>query len=512
MMRQRVSDRIQVLEHPKHVKEYLKDIPADMPVGITAPLKTRDNVIIGVYSDAMGSVVIHVDKSVAQETCRILYEPKHNKIAVHGIKTIWQDLHISDPAFRADSIICTKLIAYLLHPEWEEHQYLISYLAEHYLGNRYPYTPSNVYRATYPDVFYEILSYDARLIHSLADEIGRQTDDDLWHLYRHVELPLAVILSEMSVSKGLLVDRYASLIELEKTEKERLELEKLMFGDGEPMKLHTNQQAYRYLSKRIPIRKKYIHDTEQISSPELDELAYDHEEAAWVPRWRELDTSVRFLRAALNPDYEGRIGSTWKQTVAKTGRIIAWDFPVQNVKREYRNLLIPDEGHVLIKADYSQSQLRILAHLSQDEELLKAYKEGLDLHVDTGMRHWPISDGEKVDEATKENIRNLGKDINFAICFGSRPKGLAGTINKKRQNADERINVETAKTYVHEWENRFPSVKPFFKRRWKELETSDDSPRIERSPLGRKREFSGTALKNNARTVLKCCRVLKRTC
>ena len=123
-------------------------------------------------------------------------------------------------------------------------------------------------------------------------------------------------------------------------------------------------------------------------------------------------------RAALNPDYEGRIRSTWKQTVAKTGRIVARDYPVQNVKREYRNLLIPDEGHVLIKADYSQSQLRILAHLSQDEELLKAYQDGLDVHFDTGLRHWPMPDGEEIDEATRKNIRNLGKDINFSICFG----------------------------------------------------------------------------------------------
>lgn len=197
------------------------------------------------------------------------------------------------------------------------------------------------------------------------------------------------------------------------------------------------------------------------------------------------------LRAALNPDYEGRIRSNWKQTIAKTGRIIAREFPVQNVKREYRNLLIPDEGHALIKADYSQSQLRILAHLSQDEELLKAYQDGLDLHFDTGMRHWSMTGAEEIDPATKKDIRSLGKDINFSICFGSTAKGLAGTINKKRQSAEDRIEVETAKTYVEAWENRFPKVRTFFKQRWKELETPDDSTRIERSPLGRRRSFVG---------------------
>jgi len=278
---------------------------------------------------------------------------------------------------------------------------------------------------------------------------------------------------------------------LEQALKERGELEKVMFGEGEPMELRTSQQAYQYLSQRIPINDKYCRDSRQISGFALDELASEYEEAVWVSRWREIDAGIRFLRGALNPDYEGRIRSTWKQTVAKTGRIIARDFPVQNVKREYRNLLIPDEGCVLIKADYSQSQLRILAHLSQDEELLRAYNEGLDLHLDTGMRHWLPTDGEAVGEATKKNIRNLGKDINFSICFGSTARGLAGTINRKRQNAEERIDVETAKTYVKDWENRFPKVRPFFTQRWKDLETADDSPRIERSPLGRRRVFIG---------------------
>lgn len=490
MMRQKVSDP-QVLDHPKHVQEYLTHIPADMPVGITAPLKTRDSVIISIYSDAMGSVVIQVDKSVAQETYKILYEPKHNKIAVHGIKTIWQDLQISDPAFNPDSIVCTKLIAYLLHPEWKEHQYLLSHLMEHYVATRYPYTPSSVYRADYPQIFHELLSHDARLIHSLAEELGRQMDDDLWSLYRQVELPLAAILNEMSLSPGLLVDRHRCLDELEIAEKEFKELNKVMFGDGEPMELRNNQQVYQYLSRRIPITDKYSRDTRQISDFVLDELASEYEQAVWVSRWRQIDTGVRFLRAALNPDYEGRIRSKWKQTIAKTGRIIARDQPVQNIKREYRNLLTPDEGHVLIKADYSQSQLRILAHLSQDEELLKAYKEGLDLHVDTGMRHWAAPEGEEIDELTKKNIRNLGKDINFAICFGSTAKGLAGTINKKRQSKEDRIGVEIAKKYVQDWENRFPMVRPFFKERWKSMETSDDSSKIERSPLGRKRVFVG---------------------
>ena len=79
------------------------------------------------------------------------------------------------------------------------------------------------------------------------------------------------------------------------------ELEKLMFGDGEPMELRTSQQAYQYLSRRIPIKDKYSRDSKQISGFVLDELACDHEEAVWVSRWRELDAGIRFLSRGLEP-------------------------------------------------------------------------------------------------------------------------------------------------------------------------------------------------------------------
>ncbi len=109
----------------------------------------------------------------------------------------------------------------------------------------------------YPDVFYEILSHDACLIYSLTEEISRHMDDDLWWVHRHVELPVAAILNGMSLSRGLLVDRRSCLDELERCERLMRELEQRMFQGNEPMKLRNGQQAYQYLSRRIPIDSKY---------------------------------------------------------------------------------------------------------------------------------------------------------------------------------------------------------------------------------------------------------------
>ncbi len=106
----------------------METVPIDQLIAVTAPLISKNNIIICTYSSSSGSLVIDVDKTFAQEICRLLYEPKRNTIAVHGIKTIWEDLKIMEPDTQWDLIICTKLLAYLLHPEWEEHQYYLSYL------------------------------------------------------------------------------------------------------------------------------------------------------------------------------------------------------------------------------------------------------------------------------------------------------------------------------------------------------------------------------------------------
>jgi len=486
------SANLKIIDHPSVLQEFFEQVPEQELISITAPLRSQRDVFIGMYTHIHKYVIIHVHEMFAEKVFKLLYEPQSHRLVFHGIKTIWEDLKISEPHARLDKIICTKLLAYLLHPEWEEHEYFLTSLVKRFLGFNYPYAPKSMYGARYPEVFYNILPYDAYFALTLAEKLIRHMDDDLWWLYRHVELPLAVILNQMTLSEGLRVNRQACLEELEKTQQENRELERQMFPDGQKMSLRNGKDAYRYLMLRIPIKSRYVRDRGEISSSMLDELAYDHQEAAWVTRWRELDSAVSFCYAALKRKNEGRIRSIWKQTIAKTGRIIARNYPVQNVKREYREFLIPDPGHVLIKADYSQSQLRILAHLSEDKALVEAYEEGKDLHLDTGFRHTSEEEKRKIDDPeTRKIIRSLGKDINFAICFGTSPKGLAGTINRKSRTQDGRADITTTSSYIKDWNTRFPEVTSFFTKRWKEILVEEDSIRVERSPLGRKRVFIG---------------------
>ena len=178
------SPKLTIIDHPVHLQNYLEQVPEQELISISAPLRSQKDVFIGMYTQTYGYVIIHIHDMFAEKVFKLLYEPTSHRVVFHGIKTIWEDLGISKPRVRSDQVICTKLLAYLLHPEWEEHEYFLTSLAGRLLGFRYLYTPSEVYGAYYPQVFYKILPYDAYFAHALAQTLMQQMDDDLWWVDR----------------------------------------------------------------------------------------------------------------------------------------------------------------------------------------------------------------------------------------------------------------------------------------------------------------------------------------
>jgi DNA polymerase I len=146
---------------------------------------------------------------------------------------------------------------------------------------------------------------------------------------------------------------------------------------------------------------------------------------------------------------------------------------------------VPAPDHVLIKADYSQAQLRILAHLSGDEGLTRIFNAGGDVHGETAQLLG-------ID-------RDLAKQVNFGICFGISAPRLAGRINSeiRRRNRllspEEQqsvINELKAQEYIDQFQDRYPAVRAFFVREWKKLKRLPQQDRMVRSPLGRIRRFA----------------------
>jgi DNA polymerase I len=174
-----------------------------------------------------------------------------------------------------------------------------------------------------------------------------------------------------------------------------------------------------------------------------------------------------------------RIHAVRGQTRSATSRIYARSPAVQNIRRDLRHLFVPAPGYVLIKADYSQAQLRILAHLSGDPELVRVYNDpNWRVHMETS-------------EWLGLNDRNVAKEINFAICFGMGPEALCKKINelKEKHGGPDMIDLDTAQSYIDGFYGRFPFVKEFFAQKWETLKKLPAPQTIVRSLMGRERRF-----------------------
>jgi DNA polymerase I len=194
-----------------------------------------------------------------------------------------------------------------------------------------------------------------------------------------------------------------------------------------------------------------------------------------------MSKDIAFLSVAAE---QQRVHSVWGQTRSGTSRIYARQPAVHNVSRRLRYLFVPAPSYVLIKADYSQAQLRILAHLSNDEGLIRIFNEGGDVHGETA-RLLGID-------------RDLAKQVNFGICFGISAPRLASRVNSeilKRNRAlptEERqalVDEPTAQGYIDQFHDRYPTVRAFFEREWQTLKKLPQNGRVVRSPPGRIRRF-----------------------
>ena len=140
---------------------------------------------------------------------------------------------------------------------------------------------------------------------------------------------------------------------------------------------------------------------------------------------------------------------------------------------------MPGGGRKFIKAGYSAFQRRLLAHLSQDPELMRIFSDpNGDVHTETS-------------EWLGLNNRSMAKEINFAICFGMGPTGLARRINGLRedQGGTELIDEATARSYIDGFYDRFPNVRAFFEEEWRKLKKVPANDRLVRSLIGRERRF-----------------------
>jgi DNA polymerase I len=281
----------------------------------------------------------------------------------------------------------------------------------------------------------------------------------LGRLYAEIELPLARVLARMERT-GVRIDttELRRLSVLMETEIARLTTEIHALA-GKPFNIASPQQLGRVLFEdlKLPAPVKYGKGkTISTAADVLDELAADHEIVRKVLEYRQLaklkGTYVDALPALLDPR-SNRLHTSFNQTGAATGRLSSSNPNLQNIPirtalgREIRAAFVPREGWKLLVADYSQIELRLLAHFSGDELLLEAFRNGEDIHTRTASEVMGVPPLMVTPEARRD-----AKAVNFGIVYGISPFGLAGQLGISRAEAEKYIRNYFARyTGVRRW-------------------------------------------------------------
>ncbi len=294
----------------------------------------------------------------------------------------------------------------------------------------------------------------ARLVEPLTARLEAQGG---LALYREVELPLVRVLARMEEA-GILVDR-DHLTELGEHLRDRLAtLERRAHeAAGGPFNLNSTQQLREILFERLqlPVLKKTPKGAPSTDASVLQKMVDQHPVVEHLLAYRELEklrsTYVDGLLPLIAAD--GRIHCVFNQTGAATGRISSERPNMQNIPvrteegRTIRRAFVAGDGHTFVMADYSQIELRILAHLSGDSGLLEAFGAGTDIHAATAARVF----GLDLDRVTPD-LRRRAKMINFGLLYGMEAYGLAQRLQ---------ISTEEAKEHMDAYFAQFPDVAAF---------------------------------------------------
>ncbi|MBK6537404.1 MAG: DNA polymerase I [Ignavibacteria bacterium] len=298
-----------------------------------------------------------------------------------------------------------------------------------------------------------------QLFHRIKYELGKM---NLLKLCNDIEFPLIRVLSEMEF-EGFKVDEKI-LAELNKqTEKLIKEYEaKIYESAGEKFNINSTQQLAEILFKKLnltPSRKTKTGFSTDVKV--LEELKYQHEIAMQLVDYRVLtklkSTYLDGLKKAINPKTH-RVHTVFNQVAAATGRLSSNDPNLQNIPirtevgRSLRKAFVPrDKNFSILSADYSQIELRIMAHFADDENMINAFKRNHDIHTETSMRIFNLHSKSDVTPG----MRRKAKEVNFGIIYGIGAFGLANRLEIKNSEAKEIIE-----RYFRE----YPNVRDYMER------------------------------------------------
>ena len=310
----------------------------------------------------------------------------------------------------------------------------------------------------------DIKDYAHHTLNTGREILKELKKEGLEKLYREIELPLIYVLYKME-KRGVLFDReYLEGFGRELDEKSK-DIEREIFEiAGEEFNLNSPKQLANILFEKLrlkPLKRTksgYSTDVETLTSLALE----GHKIAELLLEYRKLTKlNSTFVKGILkHMDKEGRVHTTFIQTGTATGRLSSAEPNLQNlpvsdeISKKIRYAVTAPEGYTLVWADYSQIELRVLAHLSGDEKLIEAYRKGRDIHTETASHLFGVS-----PDGVDEKLRRVAKTVNFGIIYGMSPHGLSERLG---------IPVKEAEEYIERYFEKFPRVKDYIENTLKE--------------------------------------------
>ena len=386
----------------------------------------------------------------------LLEDEKVEKLSASGkrdqVLLARSGLSLAGPAF--DVLIAS----YLLNPG--RRSYALEDVSLEYLGE--PRAVAGLPGAEVPPLAAaaQVAAEEADLLLRLAAPLAeRLRRDGLLEVYESMELPLVAVLAEMERT-GVKLDRALLAAMSRDMERQLADLTREIYAlAGGEFNINSPIQLRQVLFERLGLRAgKKTAKTRAASTAEevLEELALGHELPRKILDYRSVQklksTYVDALPELIHPE-TGRVHASFNQAVAATGRISSSDPNLQNIPirtaegRRIREAFVAEPGHLLLSADYSQIELRILAHLSKDETLIETFRRGEDVHDRTSREVFgPFS------TLPPEEQRRRSKMINYALLYGKTSFTLAKDIGVSKTEAEQFIQAYFA---------RYPSVRGF---------------------------------------------------
>ncbi len=475
------SLEVAVLDDLAALKQLAKTLAAARPLAVdteTDSLVARASRLVGVSLawNGGGGAYLPVGHKTGEPQAawddarpvlaRVLEDP--------GVPKAGQNLKYDRAALRAAGVVVqgivfdTLIAAQLLDPG-RTTSHRLDDLATRYLGvGMIPY--SEVSRSGGVEQTLDQVGIAAVARYAVEDAVvalrlvapleAKLREEGLWRLFEEIEMPLVAILEEME-HEGVRIDveRLAAMgreidAEMARLEGEIFELAGHPFNVGSPPQLRT--VLFDELKLQPTGRKTTKTKAHSTSQEDLEALAEDHPLPAKVLDYRELaklkGTYVDALPKLVDPR-DGRVHTQFHQLGAATGRLSSSDPNLQNIPirtpigKRIREAFVPDQGSIFVSADYSQMELRILAHLSGDPELSEAFRRDLDIHRYTAA----LVTGVPLEEVTAE-MRSRAKAVNFGIIYG---------MSEFRLAREQGLTREDARAFIEAYFKRYPKVKGY---------------------------------------------------